>query len=1285
MGKLDAVLPSSDLILGWDFGDAPKPHNVTGLVTLRDISGNSRDGTASASAASFREGESPPPRYQRHAELDYYLRQIGVNVEASISQDVVGETVLMQPNAEAGWVYRTTPVATNQVTIGLSLPQGLFATTESGDKEDLWVDIAIRIRPREGFAEWQYIEPMGGSPEGNFLVGEVTSDSFVKHRLTRGTDTPFRHTITTEVTQGTYEIGIRKVERQESKYSAAHTLYWEFLQCRAARPAVTDLAIRHICPESVGLRVGTAHQLSGRLDQVNAVAQSRHPILREGRYADATRRVWRYGATRNPAWQTIDVLVGRGGVRRIAIEDIDVDSFSEWARDNDSTGFTCDLVHSGDVPTLDLIQILGTLGRASLDLSDGKYTAVQDKPGKSIVQHLTPRNSRDFRGNIILGSLSHGVRVPYIDPNSLVSPWTPSEVTVYRDGYTIDNATDIRLVDIPGITSRALAQEHGRFYIEQQVARNEIFEVYTDFEHLVARRGDAVRLTHDVPKIGLGSARVLRVIESHVGNTSGVVLDDDFDRVSGATYLLQIRLGNNEEVSRTVSAVTEVDDGVQLVFTQHILGEAQPQTGDLCTVSTVDRASLDCLLSKVEPIEDLGARLTLIALADHIHTRTSFPLEPADVFTAPQAPAAVSVPTAPPDTEILPPTSPSVTEQPDGRRVYSWEHPDPLGIAGILIRYVHESGPDTPWEGLTPLHSGHLTSSPYVTAEPTKGNWIFSFRALGFTGEVSTEVRITAVLGDAYVLTPEEVREVIEANPAFEDLAAEVMRAQAFATDALDAARASLSSALDSSGSAGEAVAAALSAETAAQAAVGSATAAAGSATISSQSADASEASATAATASASAAAVSAATASTEAIAANTSASQSSTSANEADGSATAAASSALAAAASAATATAQALSASTFAQEASSSASDADGSANSAASSQIAAATSAQTAQAEATSAATSAQTSSSSATDSENSAIASAASASAAAASAQTAAGSASAASTSAQSASASSTAAGQSASAANVSATEASTSASNAGTSASNASTSVTQASAARDSAQSSAAAASISQTAAAGFADNAQQAVAGIEATVAAEVTSDLGTRFASIVALRAEAGTGGARLELVALSNPQGSASAARISADQLVIDAGNFMVSAAGELQINRINIGGSLSYQGNILVGPNVSPRIWTRLGPSSAVDFGGTDEYVAVGNTSGYDFIVAAGYTLSSGDGPTVAWTGSIPTSAQVLTRHEVWSSTGSDAFWKVTMGFNSARTQIGFRRSENEWSQVGYVSEIWGVTAP
>ena len=92
-----------------------------------------------------------------------------------------------------------------------------------------------------------------------------------------------------------------------------------------------------------------------------------------------------------------------------------------------------------------------------------------------------------------------------------------------------------------------------------------------------------------------------------------------------------------------------------------------------------------------------------------------------------------------------PPTGFGVVEATDGTRVYSWTPPEAPDLEGVVIRYAADDA--APWERMTPLHVGFLTSSPYETLEPSAGTWTFAARAVSTSGAESVSATVRVTLG----------------------------------------------------------------------------------------------------------------------------------------------------------------------------------------------------------------------------------------------------------------------------------------------------------------------------------------------------------------------------------------------------------------------------------------------------------------------------------------------------------------------------------------------------------
>jgi hypothetical protein len=81
-----------------------------------------------------------------------------------------------------------------------------------------------------------------------------------------------------------------------------------------------------------------------------------------------------------------------------------------------------------------------------------------------------------------------------------------------------------------------------------------MYSLYQDFEHLVCRRGDKVRVSHDIPLWGSGWGRVKSLVTDG-GNITHVVLDELVTMEAGKSYACRFRLANGDTLVLSVETV----------------------------------------------------------------------------------------------------------------------------------------------------------------------------------------------------------------------------------------------------------------------------------------------------------------------------------------------------------------------------------------------------------------------------------------------------------------------------------------------------------------------------------------------------------------------------------------------------------------------------------------------------------------------------------------------------------------------------------------------------------
>ncbi len=99
------------------------------------------------------------------------------------------------------------------------------------------------------------------------------------------------------------------------------------------------------------------------------------------------------------------------------------------------------------------------------------------------------------------------------------------------------------------------------------------------------------------------------------------------------------------------------------------------------------------------------------------------------------------------------PASLTFLPQRDGTRQFAWPpNTTDHDLAGYQIRYA--SALDSPWEKMSPLHTGLLQSSPYQTSQLNAGTYRFAIKSIDTSGNASATARyLVATLQDSPVST----------------------------------------------------------------------------------------------------------------------------------------------------------------------------------------------------------------------------------------------------------------------------------------------------------------------------------------------------------------------------------------------------------------------------------------------------------------------------------------------------------------------------------------------------
>lgn len=381
---------------------------------------------------------------------------------------------------------------------------------------------------------------------------------------------------------------------------------------------------------AVALRIKATNQLNGVVDQFNVVARS---IIKDWDGANWIRRT-----TTNPASCYRHVLQGAPNKRPIANAGINLTALQSWHDANVAEGYECRMVLDFDGTVWQRLADVAATGRASPGIVDGLYTVVRDIAQSTPVQHFTPRNSTGFRGRIAFPTRTHALRVRFLNQDQ---QYLQDERIIPDDGYAVNGldafgdptnnpeAELFETIDLFGVTEAEQVWKHARYFLAVARLRPEIFEIGVDAEHLLVNRGDLVLVTHDVPRFGQDSGRIISVKLALDGDLDEITLDNSVVMDPGIDYVLRVRL--EDGTSRLLAVVNEPGETDVVTIQDGNAQSSPPVTGDnLWMFGPTDLETRECVVKSIEMGSDLEAQLTLVDHAPAVHDADTGTIPPFD-------------------------------------------------------------------------------------------------------------------------------------------------------------------------------------------------------------------------------------------------------------------------------------------------------------------------------------------------------------------------------------------------------------------------------------------------------------------------------------------------------------------------------------------------------------------------------------------------------------------------------------------------------------------------------
>ncbi len=265
-------------------------------------------------------------------------------------------------------------------------------------------------------------------------------------------------------------------------------LAWD--QLKSYQPDTGDYSNQ----KRMALEIRANAQLQGVVDSFNAIVSVSIPTWTGAAWVDAV--------SSNPAWQFL--ALARGAFdpsgRRIygaglADNRIDIETIKLWAVWCDAKNLKCNIVMTGKMTVIDMMNTVARVGRGAATWSNGLLGIVYDEGNKVAVSMFGMSNivHDSFKVNYVSNNQTDEIVVAFNNPDI---GWSRDTVRTLVPGVTIP--VNSVTIEIPGITDEAQAAKEANLIAGEQFYRRRIMTWESDIEGLTVQRGDVAILSHDM-------------------------------------------------------------------------------------------------------------------------------------------------------------------------------------------------------------------------------------------------------------------------------------------------------------------------------------------------------------------------------------------------------------------------------------------------------------------------------------------------------------------------------------------------------------------------------------------------------------------------------------------------------------------------------------------------------------------------------------------------------------------------------------------------------------------
>ena len=480
--------------------------------------------------------------------------------------------------SNSSWVTRQgSGNTTNEITVVISAPQGLYYANDAGGLNTVNVPLDIEYRA-VGSSTWLEFATTPSI--------EAAQNNTVRVTYTKDT-----------LTADQYEIRVQRTSAQSTSSRTSDKVYFE---------AFTEVVYDDFTYPNTALlsiRALATDQLSGGRPRVSCLVSANSD---------------------NPSLICQDILENWAGVETANIAATEFTEFETFCTTND---YTCNIVFDTSIDIEQALSTVSQLGRALVIRVGTTYMPIIDK-----VDALPTQGFLFTMGNIVENSFSKEY-LPTIDRSNVIDityfddtlDYERQSLELYQVGFD-ESVSEIKKssISLYGCTDRAMAIKHGRYLLNKAKYLTTTVSFNVALDAIACRIGDIILVSHDLPQWGF-SGRIesvgytgvyeVGVYETDVYDT-GVLTTINLDKEitmldNGTVYAIQVRLSDTDNI---VSTNILVPSGGYTGKTLQVIDTfaVDPQKYDVYSFGEVDKITKEFRVLNISRNSDQIRKITAI-------------------------------------------------------------------------------------------------------------------------------------------------------------------------------------------------------------------------------------------------------------------------------------------------------------------------------------------------------------------------------------------------------------------------------------------------------------------------------------------------------------------------------------------------------------------------------------------------------------------------------------------------------------------------------------------------